>query len=85
MKHWQEYYFAKHIEKHFGGINIGDQGKIISFVCLKLPLGINFIMRVLCKWHGRFRSQNTLWNMYICKWTRAAFVDIMCQKISVLQ
>ena len=33
---------------------------------LKLPLGVNFNVRVLCKWCGRYRSQNTSWNMYTC-------------------
>ena len=33
---------------------------------LKLPLGVNFNVHVLCKWHGRYRSQNTSWNMYTC-------------------
>ena len=34
MKHWREYYLAKHKRKHFGGINIGDFDTIISYMCL---------------------------------------------------
>ena len=30
----------KHIEKHFGGINIGDLGKTISYVHLNCCLGL---------------------------------------------
>ena len=60
MKHWREYYLVQYIEKHFGGINIGDQGKIISYMHLKLLLGVNLNVRVLCKWRGRYRSLNTL-------------------------
>ena len=29
MKYWQEYYLAKHLEKHFGKRNIGDLDKIM--------------------------------------------------------
>ena len=31
----------------------------------KLPVGVNFNVRVLCKWHDRYRSPNTSWNMFI--------------------
>ena len=49
-------------------------GLILMFVC------------VLCKWCGRYGSGNTSWNMYaVHTWTRAAFADTMCQKISALQ
>ena len=34
MKYWLEYYLAKHIEKQFGGINISNLDKIISYMCL---------------------------------------------------
>ena len=30
-----------------------------------MPLGINFNVRVLSKWCGRYRNQNTLWSMFI--------------------
>ena len=43
MKYWQEYYLVKHIEKHFGRINIGGLDKIISCVCLKLLLGVDLM------------------------------------------
>ena len=58
--------FGEIHRKHYGRINIGDQGKIISYMHLKLLLGVNFNARVLCKRHDRYRSRNTLWNMYIC-------------------
>ena len=32
---------------------------------LKVPLGVNFNVHVLCKWRGRYRNWNTSWNMYI--------------------
>ena len=38
----------KHTEKHFGGINIGDLGKMISYICLKLLLRVNCIMCACC-------------------------------------
>ena len=38
MKYWREYNLVKHIEKHFGGINIGNLGKSISYMYLKLQL-----------------------------------------------
>ena len=59
MKYWREYYLAKHTEKHFGKINIGDQNKIISYMHIKLQLGANFSMRVLVLWHryGSIRCQ----------------------------
>ena len=31
MKYWQEYYLVEHIEKHFGGINIGDLDSIVAW------------------------------------------------------
>ena len=36
----------EHIEKEFGRINIGDLDKIISYIRLKLQLGVNFNVRV---------------------------------------
>ena len=50
---------AKHIEKYFGGINIDDLGKTVSYMCLKLQLGVNFNVQMLPKWCGRYGSQNT--------------------------
>ena len=47
--------FGETQRKHFGGINIGDQGKI-SYMRLKFPLQVNFNVRVLSKWSGRYRS-----------------------------
>ena len=38
MKYWQEYYSAKHVEKHFGTINIGDLDKIIFLYVLTIAL-----------------------------------------------
>ena len=40
MKYWREYYLVKHIEKHFGGINIGDLDKIISYMRLNCCSGL---------------------------------------------
>ena len=40
MKYWREYYLAKHIEKHFGGINIGDLDKIVSYMRLNCWSGL---------------------------------------------
>ena len=40
MKYWREYYLAKHIEKHFGGINIGDLDKIVSYMRLNCYSGL---------------------------------------------
>ena len=40
MKYWREYYLAKHIEKHFGGINIGDLDKIVSYMYLNCCSGL---------------------------------------------
>ena len=60
MKYWREYYLVKHTEKHFGRINIGDLGEIIPSMHLKLPLRVNFNVRMLPKWCGRYGSQNIL-------------------------
>ena len=43
---------AKHTEKHFDGINTGNLDKIISYMCLKLPLRVNFNVYMLPKWSG---------------------------------
>ena len=32
MKSWQEYYLVKHIEKQFGGINMGSLNKMIAYM-----------------------------------------------------
>ena len=40
MKYWQEYYLVKYKRKHFGGINIDDLDKIISYVCLNWQLKV---------------------------------------------
>ena len=40
MKYWREYYLAKHIEKHFGGINIGDLDKNVSYMRLNCCSGL---------------------------------------------
>ena len=47
MKHWQEYYLAKHKRKHFGRINIGNFDKIISHIYLNLQLGVKTNVCVL--------------------------------------
>ena len=47
MKYWREYYLAKHKRKHFSGLNIGDSGKLISYVYVrKMQLEINCSVRV---------------------------------------
>ena len=46
--------FSEAHRKTFGRINIGDLDKIISYMHLKLPLKVNFNVRVLCKWHCRY-------------------------------
>ena len=51
---------------------------------LKLPLGVNFNVSVLCKWCDRYGSGNTSVE-HVHTWTRAAFTDTMCQKICALQ
>ena len=43
MKYWQEYYLANYKRKHFGGINIGNLDKIISYICLTWQLGSNLM------------------------------------------
>ena len=53
MKHWWEYYLAKHLQKQFDGINISDLDKIISYMSLKLQLGVNFDVRILYNWRDR--------------------------------
>ena len=56
-----------YIEKHFGGINVGDLGTIISYIMhLTLLLKVNFNVHGLPKWRGRYESQNISWNIYIC-------------------
>ena len=68
-------------------------------MCLKLPLRVNFNVRVLCKWRGRYieaetprgtctyvdesciRGHHVSKDLHVHTWTRAAFVDTMCQKI----
>ena len=55
--------FGETQSKHFDGINTGDQGKI-SYMRLKFPLQVNFNVRVLSKWSGRYRSWNASWNKY---------------------
>ena len=52
VKYWREYYLVKHIEKQFGGINIGDLNKVISYMHLKLQLRVNFNVRVLSNWYN---------------------------------
>ena len=47
MKHWWEYYLAKHKRKHFGRINIDNFDKIISYMCLNLQLGVKINVCVL--------------------------------------
>ena len=47
MKHWWEYYLAKHKRKYFGIINIGDFDKIILHICLNLQLGVKINVRML--------------------------------------
>ena len=42
---------AKHIEKQFGRINIGNLDKIISCMHLKLQLGVNFNVHMWPNWH----------------------------------
>ena len=49
MKYWREHYLVKHKGKQFGGINIGDLDKIISYVCSNWQLGVNSDVRVLYK------------------------------------
>ena len=68
MKYWQEYYLAKHIEKQFGEINIGDL--FPTYMHLKSKLGVNFNVQVLPNWCDtdaklrRYGSQTTSQNMY---------------------
>ena len=40
MKYWREYYLVNYIEKHFGGINIGDLDKIVSYMRLNCCSGL---------------------------------------------
>ena len=44
----------KYKREHFDGMNIDDLDEIISNMCLKLQLRVNFNVRVLSKWHSRY-------------------------------
>ena len=46
MKYWREYCLVKYKRKKFGGINIGDLDKIISYTCLICSL--KFILICVC-------------------------------------
>ena len=66
---------AKHTEKQFGRIHIGDLDKIISYMCLKLQLRVNFNVRVLPNWRDTdakldMEAKN---EKHVHTWLRAAF------------
>ena len=52
---------------------------------VKLLLGVNFNVCVCCASDVVDIEAETPHGTWIYTWTRAAFVDTMCQKISVLQ
>ena len=58
--------FGKTAIKQFVRINIGDFNKIISYMCLKLQLGFNFLMCEYCPacMTDRYGNQTTSRNKY---------------------